>query len=282
MKPGSTLKELRLMKGKTIKEACGDSVNRGNYWRIENEKVIPRLDTFNTILLNLNVSFSDYLELFYDGDDEYESLMSTLKKSFEMKKMNNLIGLSKYCEDKFELTRIDYYLHIKCLSEIFMNRINNAPYNQKCVGIIKEFLFNCPNWTYYEVRLLINSLFLYDDSSMMIFYFKTLRYVEKVEKRKNCDELKMKISENLITHFIFKKNYKRALEVFKIMSNLELQETSTNPRIIKLWVTGIVEVIIKEDKHGFEKIEKSLSIYKSLDMEGHYRLHKTWTSTLIK
>lgn len=282
MKTGNALKELRLMKGKTIKEACGNSINRGNYWRIENEKVIPRLDTFNTILLNLNVSFSDYLELFYDENDEHEELMSTLKLFFETKKINDLEKLSEHCDSKYKLTKKIYFLHIKCLAKVFMNRINSKPYDQISTGILKDYLFSCPNWTYYEVRLLINSLFLYDDSSMILFYSKTLRYAEKIEARKNCDELKMKISENLITHFIFKKNYDKANEIFQTLSTLKLKESSTNPRIIRMWISGIVEVVIQGDNDGHEKIEKSLSIYKMLNMEGQYELHKNWTNTLIQ
>ena len=282
MNTGQALKELRLMKGKTVKQACGNTINRGNYWRIENEEVIPRMDTFNSILLNLNVSFSDYLELYYDENNEYEKIMSDLKKAFELKKIDTLKNLSYYCESQYHLTNMDYYLHTKCLSGIFIDRINNDPYNKDDSDILKDYLFSCPNWTYYEVRLLTNSLFLYDDNSIITFFYKTIRYVEKIENRKNCDELKMKISENIITHFIYKKNYKKANEVYMVMSKLELNESSTNARIVKMWTSGLVDVLLKGDRAGMKKVEKALSIYEMLDMEGQYRLHKNWTNTLMK
>lgn len=190
MKTGRALKELRLMKGKTVKQACGNTINRGNYWRIENEIVIPRLDTFNIILSNLNVSFSDYLELYYDEHSKYEEIMADLKKNFQVKSIDRLKKLNKYCEQQYTLSGKDYFLHAECLSKVLINRINSERYNEKSVNILKEYLFNCPNWTYYEVRLLTNTLFLYDDSLMIIFYSKAIRYAERMEKRRNCDELK--------------------------------------------------------------------------------------------
>lgn len=282
METGQALKELRLMKGKTVKQACGNSINRGNYWRIENGEVIPRIDTLNTILLNLNVSFSDYVELYNDEHNEYEEIMSEIKKSFSMKNIDKLTQIENYCKNQYDLTNNEYFLHSRCLSSILINRINGEQHNKENANILKEYLFSCPNWTYYEMRLLINSLFLYDDSSMITFFYKTMRYVDKLEKQKNFDPLKIKICENLTTHFIYKRNYEKANEIYVVMSNLELKESSANERIVKMWVTGIVEILIKGNHSGLNRVKKALSIYKALGMKGQHNLYKSWTDTLLK
>lgn len=66
------------------------------------------------------------------------------------------------------------------------------------------------------------------------------------------------------------------------MSNLELKESSANERIVKMWVTGIVEILIKGNHSGLNRVKKALSIYKALGMKGQYNLHKSWTDTLLK
>lgn len=280
MSIGENLKELRLMKGKSIKQACGSTINRGNYWRIEEGQVVPKVDTFSIILMNLNVSWFDYLELYYDKDNEYEELMQRLKHNFELSNLNNIIEISQYCGIQYQNTNREYYLHIESLSNILQSRIINQPYLEKDINNIKNYLFSCEEWLYYEVRLLINSLFLYDDESIIIFYKRTLNYFKKTGSHRELDDAIMKLSENVIMHFIYKKSLNNAIKIYRSLEDINLKETSANAKIIKLWVTGIVEVLIIKEQDGNKKIECALNIFKNLDMNGSYNLHQSWTKSL--
>lgn len=282
MKVGDTLMELRLNKGKSISEVCKKDINRGNYWRIETNKVIPRVDTLKMILDNLNVSLLDFLEIYYEENTEDETLMRNLKKSFERRNLAGVATIIDLAEEKYNSTNKDYYKHIYHVATIFHNRIDNIPYSIDSITVLKNYLFSCEKWTYYEIRILNNTLFLYDDESMIIFYKRALQFLEKTNRNKYYDELKIKISENIIMHFLYKENYRLAEKVYKIMKNLNISEYQSSARILKLWIEGIVECVIYKNKNSIKKIDNALEIYKTLGMEGQYKLHKSWTDLLIK
>lgn len=282
MKVGDTLMELRLNKGKSISEVCKKDINRGNYWRIETNKVIPRVDTLKMILDNLNVSLLDFLEIYYEENTEDETLMRDLKKSFERRNLAGVATIIDLAEEKYDSTNKDYYQHIYHVATIFHNRIDNIPYSIDSITVLKNYLFSCEKWTYYEIRILNNTLFLYDDESMIVFYKRALQFLEKTNRNKYYDELKIKISENIIMHFLYKENYRLAEKVYKILKSLTISEYQSSARILRLWIEGIVECVIYKSKNSIRKIDNALEIYKMLGMEGQYKLHKSWTDLLIK
>lgn len=278
---GSNLKKLRLNKGITIKDACGKQINKGNYWRIEENKVIPRIDTFAILLENMNVSIKDYLELFDEHHNELDQLMLQLKINFERKDIVKIESLIlKYEQLEIETGR-NIYTHFSALADIYCSRIKEVPYNPNKIEILKMYLFSCEVWTYYEIRMLNNTLFLYDSDTIILFYKKALKFLESPKVSREYDNLKVKISENILMHFIIEKKIKKAYIVHEMLNTLTINESSAYARIIKKWINGIVIYCFEDKRKGLLEIKSTLDILKILDMKNQLNLHKSWTQKIL-
>ena len=200
MKIGTRIKEMRMLKGKTIKEVCGNEINRGNYWRIEENRVVPKIDTFEMILKNLNLSFFEYINIFHD--EEEEELISELKFNFLKKDIEKLNQIVMYCNKKYQETQRNYYLHYYCITILYINELKGESYCKKSSGILKKLLISCNYWSYYEIEILNNTLFLYEDEIILLFFNKITKIYRKNYKNKNIINVIIELSQNIIVYFI--------------------------------------------------------------------------------
>ena len=280
IKIGKSLKKLRIAKGITVKETCGNTINKGNYWRIEKDIVVPKVDTFLMILENMNVSIRDFLEIHDISLNELDKLIPSLKEAFENKNTTYLNEIITHYDRKYSDTKKNTYEHIAALASIFKSRLEEQAYDPVRANILKEYLFKCENWTYYEVRMLNNTLFLYDEFLMLIFYKRSMKFLNSTKQKGSLDNLKMKMSQNIIMYSIDCHKPKVTVEAFEIMSSLILEENSAYAKIIKMWLTGIY----KYDKSGkgISEIMSALKTLKILGMSNQLNLHISWTKKVLK
>lgn len=278
---GDNLKKIRVLKGISVKDSCGTKINKGNYWRIENNKVIPKVDTFVEILDNMNVSVRDYLELFDEKNNVVNEQISQLKFNFERGDISNIEKSILYCNDMYLNTGKIMYKHMSALSDIYVSRLKKENYKKKSVNAIKEYLFSCEGWTYYEIRILNNTIFLYDSDTIVLFYKRAIRFLDFEKLNLAYDNLKMKISENVIMHFVYLNENDKAFLVYKLLKNTTINEESAYAKIISQWIDSIIIYNFESREQGVLRIVEVLKIFWHLDMVNQFSLHKSWAKRII-
>lgn len=280
MNIGNTIKQIRKSKNIKIKDICTNSINHGNYWRIENEETIPSTETFLYILEGLNIDFDEFMFFSNITLSKYSFFIEHVKQAFNSRDIDRLVELKKDCYNNYKQTQNLKIYHVYLLIDLYISRINVENYNEQTVIKLKNYLYNCSNWTYYEVKLLNNCLFIFDLDTCLIFFEKAFNrfiYFSDIQKTGNEEII---LSQNIIALCLINDRKVDAHSIYKRINKHKHLIKSMYSKVIMLWIEGMIDFLCFNKATGKEKVDQALNIFENLDMVNDYKLHQSWANTL--
>ncbi|WP_440896225.1 hypothetical protein ACS127_17145 [Amphibacillus sp. Q70] len=277
---GKTIKKIRKSKNIKIKDICSTFINQGNYWRIENDETIPSTETFLYILEGLNIDFDEFMFFSNIKLNKYNYFFAKLKQAFNQKDINKLINLKEELNKSDEVNQNIKIFHLSLIIDLSISRLTKASYNQRTVNTLKNYLYNCSNWTYYEVKLLNNCLFIFDLDTCLIFFEKAFNrfiYFSAIQKTGNEEII---LSQNIITLCLINNRKTDAYRIYEQINKHKHLIKNVYSKVIMLWLEGMIDFLCFNKMIGKEKVDQALNIFKNLEMDNDYKLHKSWTNTL--
>ncbi|GAA4078458.1 hypothetical protein [Amphibacillus indicireducens] len=281
---GKTIKRIRKMKNIKLKNICGNVIEMGNYWRFEQGQISVSADTFYQIINNLNITFEEFE--FYHNDFKINTLDRLGKKmiqAFQSMNEDLLKEISEKSKLEYNKTQQIKYKHLHYLSNIYIDLINNQSIDPKSISEIKEYLTNCEQWGYYEVSLFNNILFCFGDLDTILILYKRMNQsylrAKSLHKTPNAEIM---LATNLITLCLEKKSYSKAQEINQFIQEKKIGERSMFARTLLLWCDGIINKIVFNNEDGLKKIQTSLQIMDTLNMESNLKMFNRWTKELFE
>lgn len=192
----------------TQNEVAQGILSRSHLSDLENSDYYCSYDKFLNILNRLNVSILDfeyYLNnsVFYEAENIYKEITNFLNTNdLSFIKKNALFYLNKLAEIN-TLRSKHTILTIKAIIEYREHGYVINDYSE-----LTNYLIKVNDWTSYELKLLNNTLFIYDADAMDTLGSKLIK---KTKKNMQYTEIYVKLLINLSDYYIKHSNFSKAL-----------------------------------------------------------------------
>lgn len=278
---GSKVKEIRESKGIKPGMVFSGIMDRASYWRFENEGAQSSFEAVYKFLRRININLDEFMaELPGVNAFVYESLIQKQQHLFNTQKIDELEILADEILLLFNETNSLRYEHFYITTKFSICRLKNTPFEKKEVKTIIDYLINCNMWTYYEIRLFSNTMYIFD------YQVVPMLFQNAYERIKNYEDVFRTWNEevSLFTNYMsLAIRHDDRPEVEKLLqrinTDIRLSEKSVYNRIIVKWASNIMLAYLKKDEKYFEIAHKLIETFRTLEMDGVFNLFNTWTDS---
>lgn len=222
---GSTLQQVRKQKNIKLKELSSNTLSISQLSKIEKNETIPSADKFILLLSKLNIKYDEFILLL---DDDYLNLKSELGIKFaKLANQQNIEELDKLLLEvkKYSIAYTDIYfknLYIQVISTLDLIQSNNNYSTAKeYTTPIKNYLSQIDNWTYYELALLSNCLYMFEIDDAIFFGNQAIQSIEENYHFYKNEELTCALLNNLAIYTLdYPKYYSFSLKCSAISEEL--------------------------------------------------------------
>ena len=283
MSLGKTVKHIRKTKNIKLKHICGNTIDMGNYWRFEEDRISVSAETFYQIIHNLNVSLDEFA--FYHNNfkpDKLNQWGKKLIKAFQQMDTDELEKISNLSLTEYNETLRIKYLHFYYLARIYINSINNEAISSEWISPIIDYLMDCEQWSYYEVTLFNNVLYWFGDLNIVLTLYKRMNHSllrsKPLHRTPNEEAL---LATNIITMCLKEQSFSKAMEINAYIQALKVEERSMFARTLQLWSKGLINKVVLNKDEGLDQINTSLKIMETLEMTSTLKMFERWKSRLL-
>jgi Rgg/GadR/MutR family transcriptional activator len=280
---GYTIKEIRKDKKIPIKSICTDVMDPGNYWRLESGQIESYFSNVVHLIDRLNVSYQEFM--FILNERMVTDTINYNEKFFRAwshQSIEKIEELKNEVIEKYEETG-DFKAKMRiAICTLYINRIKNENYDKKSTQTLSNYLFKIENWHYYELCLLINTLFIYDTESVFLLYQKAFKGMKRFEDIQETGNEGMILTVNTIYQCIRNDRKDYVIELVQHLDQIKLNRFTTYGRAIRKWVKCICDAYLLDDLEQIEESRKYVDIFKILDMDDNYLIYNEWTNHIKK
>ncbi|ECB9830362.1 helix-turn-helix domain-containing protein [Listeria monocytogenes] len=265
---GETIKYIRSSKNISQKEVCLDKISRSSLVKIESNKTIPSILTFELILKHLGIEQEEFT--FIQNNFELTSRQLLLEK---FNKINTSIRVKQWLsleeEMKYYLQTqtdpiIGEYLSIVKALIVIETEDNYLKASQHVLPIWKRISKN-DVWFIDDIQLLTCIFFMFDDQIALTISQRLLKQTEKYLHVENIKRIQNNTLMNISTLYLNQKDYTNALEFIE-----QTIHTAKKNEYYILWLfskgtKGILLCLQHHPEKGLPLIKESIRLLRELD-----------------
>jgi Rgg/GadR/MutR family transcriptional activator len=277
---GEIIKKIRLDKGISPYNVYNGIMTKSSYWRFENEGAQTSFESVYQFLRRLNISFDEFMnELPGINYLVFDELLQRQEKYFNSKNIEELTKLSNEFKNLYENTKSLRYKHFHATTEILICRIRKEKYKKKDVEPLQDYLMKCEMWTYYEIRLLVTIMFVFDYEVVPILFESAYSRIKDYSHIYHSWNEEIILLINFMSLCIQNKDDNNLRKLMMRMNDeIVLSEKSTYNRILIKWAKAIIFAYFEKDEIYIKQANEAIEVFSYLEMEGAYNLYKTWTN----
>lgn len=267
MKVGEIVRDIRLSKKLKSKNVYHDILTRPAASRFERGLSDTTTDKLFKILANLNISLDEFYFIYNDHKPDIDHyFMSAYSRSFNLNDLNRLKELKMCTERDYNITHQIKYLHYSILCDLTISYISKEPANPKSLSILKKYLLDCEEWTYYELVLFTNSLDFFPEELISLLYKRTRKKLEVFSHLRKYSNEVFALLSNILVVFINKNDPTNCTFFYNELKN-SISETN-NKMYEKVMADFFKELVItiNTKEMNEQNIRKIISLVTSLDM----------------
>lgn len=179
MEVGKTIKYIRLSKKMKSKNVYTNILSRPAISKFEKGLSDTSTEKLFKILANLNISLDEFYFIYNSHNIENDSdFFNEYSHAFYLSDLKRLNHLKMINDQKYQLTNQIKQLHYSALCDLTISYISNNQINRESFNILKLYLLECEEWTYYELVLFTNSLDFFPEDLILLLYKRTKKKLE--------------------------------------------------------------------------------------------------------
>lgn len=267
METGIVVRSIRLSKKLKSKNVYHNILSRPAVSRFEKGLSDTTSKKLFEILNNLNVSLDEFYLIYSNSkiEDNY-NFLSQYSKYFYLNDVDNLKKLKNITEQKYVFTNQIKFLHYSVLADLTISYVLNNKPNLKSLKILKEYLFNCDEWTYYELVLFTNSLDFFSEELLLLLYKKTKIKLEHFSLLRKYNNEVFSLLSNILVVFIKKDDVKMSIFFYEELKNSVSETTNTMyEKTMMIFFKELINIMNSKNYNELN-IEKILSLFSYLEM----------------
>lgn len=267
MEIGKVIRSIRLSKKQKSKNVYNDILSRPAISRFEKGLSDTTSEKLFEILHNLNVSLDEFYFIYNNHkiEDNYDFL-SQYSKYFYLSDVDNLRKLENITIQKYLITNRISFFHYSALTNLTISSILNEKPNLKSLKILKDYLLNCEEWTYYELVLFTNSLDFFPEELLLVLYKHAKKRLERFNLLRKHNNEVFSLLSNILVVFIKKNNIRKSVFFYhELEKNVSETTSMMYEKTMMIFFKELIN-IMSSTEFDEQNIVKIISLFNYLDM----------------
>lgn len=162
---------------------------------------------------------------------------------------------------------------------IFISKIKGQSFKNAYVNEIKKYLFNCENWSYYELRLFTSIMFIFKYTDVITLSKNALSSIQKYSAQFKSWNEEATLIVNLLSLAV-QNNDLLAVKMIQNVVNKDiyLSNKSMYSRTLLLWSDKIIEAYLENNVDILDEAYKTISVFQIIGMDSTYQMYYAWTN----
>lgn len=275
MKIGTLIQRIRKSKSLTQEQVANAMmITRPYLAKIENNHHQISSEKLTYILDFCNVNYDEFF--FMKNDFKVSDKTHAYAEVIDMYIENDFESIQKLKEtaqQTFLETQDIYYRHLGLLCECIELKFDVEKIPQAYREELTEYLMNINEWSYYELVLFNNFLYLFPEETAMILSENLVARALKYKGLRSDYEAISMLLFNLINISIKIKDYQKTDIFLMVSKELYSEQNRFFEQTMIKYYTGL-RMVLDGDKAGIELSRKALNIFKLLDHEDLYTFYE--------
>lgn len=263
-KYGVLINEIRIQKNLSLNYLISNIISKSQFYKFVSGESMISVSRFDLLLKRLSMSHEEFYFIYNKKFDDPNLLFSNIKTSFEEKNLESLEILKNQFKIKYRSTGNlqDNHLHLLC--SILGKRIQNITYYDFELNIIKNYLLSIDEWSYYEITLLNNTMFIFDYETLNSIISILIKKTTNINVYKKNDSALLKVISNVLILNIHHNNYQNFDNIISFLKHFQ-GSTIDDKTMIYFWITANKYIKYEHNKY-LKKLTTLLEWLNEIDM----------------
>ena len=193
-------------------------------------------------------------------------MISAYSEAYYAKDLLRLAELEEEGNKHFDETSQIRFLHHASIIHLLRCNLSELPFPHKELAVIKDYLFQCETWNYYELVLFTNSLDFFPEEVLDAVYTKAKEKMTEFNQLKRYKNELFSLISNILVLQLEKNNLEKSLFYY---ADLEKTISASDNRMYEhALLLFFKELIgIMQHQEDTQKLTDIIQTFKLLDME---------------
>ena len=269
---GKAISNIRRNKHISIQQITNNTITKSSCNRFVNGETQPSVNSFLTLLQNLHVSFEEFLYISrgYKPDYFNEIAMqirdATITRNIPLMQEIHAT-ISTYAQQN---PNNQTYLHLKCVTTLILNSLQNEPLDQESKKILLNYLLKCDVWTHYEHTLFNSVIFIFEPSAVNAMEKRIIRNLDSYELMHIYGNESFRSLCVILAFDISHQDLMAAIKVVSKLANFSLHADMLFEKTLYKLFSGIV-FLLSGQSIGLQNIKEAIQIIQLTDSKDYLK-----------
>ncbi|KRM53234.1 hypothetical protein [Ligilactobacillus araffinosus] len=280
---GKIVSNIRIAKGVPIGKLISGICSRTAYRNFVMNRTGTSVDNFMKLLAKLHVSYTEFKYIANGFETNYEQrYVIDLQKAIaqgDLKRLDDLLQRTlNYCAI---YENDEKYRHLACITQLTIDKVKRVPLDEDARQVVIDYLIECETWTHYELMMFNNAMFAFSFDQIRMFREKVIHNLEKYQNLRIYGSESFRVLINMLMVFIENQSYQDIRIMMGLINNYQLNEDMLFEETLRLYFTGILDLINQKIPAGLTKVKQALEVLSILNAKDYYQNLKQYLEQII-
>ncbi|MDO3393440.1 hypothetical protein [Ligilactobacillus sp. 110_WCHN] len=280
---GKIVSNIRTAKGVPIGKLISGVCSRTAYRNFVMNQTGTSVDNFMRLLAKLHVSYTEFKYIANGFETDYEQrFVIDLQKAIAQGNLKRLDALLQRTLNYCAIYKNDEkYRHLACITQLTIDKMKGNQLDENARQVVTNYLIRCETWTHYELMMFNNAMFAFSLDQIRMFREKVIHNLEKYQNLRVYGSESFRVLINMLMVFIESRSHRDIRIMMGLINNYQLNEDMLFEETLRLYFTGILDLINQRISIGMTKVRQALEVLSILNAKDYHQNLKQYLDQII-
>ena len=280
---GKIVSNIRTAKGVPIGKLISGVCSRTAYRNFVMNQTGTSVDNFMRLLAKLHVSYTEFKYIANGFETDYEQRFVTdLQRAIAQGNLERLDSLLQRILNYCVIYENDEkYRHLACITQLTIDKMKGNRLDENARQVVTNYLIRCETWTHYELMMFNNAMFAFSLDQIRMFREKVTHNLEKYQNLRVYGSESFRVLINMLMVFIESRSHRDIRIMMGLINNYQLNEDMLFEETLRLYFTGILDLINQRISVGMTKVKQALEVLSILNAKDYHQNLKQYLDQII-
>ena len=280
---GKIVSNIRTAKGVPIGKLISGVCSRTAYRNFVMNQTGTSVDNFMRLLAKLHVSYTEFKYIANGFETDYEQRFVTdLQRAIAQGNLERLDSLLQRILNYCVIYENDEkYRHLACITQLTIDKMKGNRLDENARQVVTNYLIRCETWTHYELMMFNNAMFAFSLDQIRAFREKVIHNLEKYQNLRVYGSESFRVLINMLMVFIESRSHRDIRIMMGLINNYQLNEDMLFEETLRLYFTGILDLINQRISVGMTKVKQALEVLSVLNAKDYHQNLKQYLDQII-
>lgn len=280
---GKIVSNIRIAKGVPIGKLISGICSRTAYGNFVMNRTRTSVDNFMKLLAKLHVSYTEFKYIANGFETDYEQqFVMDLQKAIAQNDLEQLDALLQRVLNYSAIYENDEkYQHLVWITQLTIDKMKGVQLDENVRQKVANYLIKCETWTHYELMMFNNAMFAFSLDQIRAFREKVIHNLEKYQNLRVYGSESFRVLINMLMVFIENQSYRDIRIMMGLINNYQLNEDMLFEKTLRLYFTGILDLINQKIPAGLTKVEQAFEVLSILNAKDYHQNLKQYLEQII-